>query len=115
MRTSLILLALLAVVATGGCQTSKPNSPPQMTMTAKDAGAVWGNLVLGIVGDERAPSPEAFRNDLATDAAASLNTPDFVDRRWILTRRYEDLRVTNGQPGEYTSTRTQTILRGPGR
>ena len=119
MRTPLRYLSMIAVaLATAGCQSSNRQSSLQANAGSGDMGFVSPNLLFSDVAASQAPSsaadgdtfgPEDYRND--SEYAASI--PE--NRRWLITRQYENLRISNGRPCEYSSFRTQAVTIGPGR
>ena len=114
MNKALTIFSLASIGFLSGCQSSAPVAGPTAAAPQRDGTEVLPSLVMSGVEDDMGSGIEDYRNDAAV-ASAVIETPDFVDRSWLLTRRYESLRVTNGQPGEYSTTITRTITRGPGR
>lgn len=115
MNKSLATLAMLSIAILSGCQTAMPVSKPMnAAIAARSEIGAWNNLVLSGLDEDSTLGAEAYRND-AAGGSALPETPDFVDRNWYITRGYENLRVSNGQPGEYSNSITRTVSRGPGR
>jgi len=117
MRLPLLIPATLIAVLAAGCASSS-HSAFKETSQVDGGGGILANLVIPQSEPRSAEGgfseiSEEFRNDPGAGQLIAA-TPDFVDRRWMISRRREYLRVSNGRPYEYSTTDTHSVTRGPG-